>query len=244
MVILAVIVLTTLVSVHANSPHVRVKRRPVDQPPAGTCSNFWWGGKSKVHFYTCCNNLNESRPYCDGRTYHRASNESYCKSGGFDGGDGEQHGSYRCGGCDGQTRVAKQCKAWPPLDVVGTCWVFTKCFTDYCQKWYQVNGLRLAVRDGPGMPNTCYNGKCDAGETTDNCPLDCCYKKNKQCTWNNKCLLQFCATPSCGSGVDGVFITGTNGIKILTAALLVLCVCIFYIIRKKKKYKRIQSHYI
>ncbi|XP_046557304.1 uncharacterized protein LOC124266548 [Haliotis rubra] len=246
MVIMVALALTTLASVHATSPNVRVKRRPVDQPHEGMCSNFWWGGISKVHFYTCCNNLDEGpNPYCDGRTYHRASNGSYCKPGGFDGGNGEQHESYRCGGCDGQARVAEKCEPWPSLDVVGTCWVFTKCFTDFCEKRYRVNGLNLAVRDRPGMPDTCYNGKCDVGETTDNCPVDCCYTKNKQCTWGNKCTQLFCATPSCGvgwSGGDGVFTAGTYGIKILAAAVLVLGVSIVYFFRRKRQYKRAQSH--
>ncbi|XP_046555203.1 uncharacterized protein LOC124264510 [Haliotis rubra] len=207
MVVLAVLVLMVLVSVHATALNVRVKRRPGDQPPQGECSNFWLGGISKLHFYTCCNNLDEGpHPYCDGRTYQRASKESYCKPGGFDGGNGKQHESYRCGGCDGQTQVAKKCEPWPSLDVVGTCWVFTKCFTDYCEERYRLKGLNLAVGDGSRMPDTCYNGKCDVGETTDNCPVDCCYKKNKHCTWSNKCVPQFCATPSCENGCDGILI--------------------------------------
>ncbi|XP_071098044.1 uncharacterized protein [Haliotis cracherodii] len=223
MVGLAVIVLAVLVSVQSAPRHVRVNRRPGDHPPEGECSNFWMGGISKVHFYTCCNNLDEGpQPYCAGRTYQRASTESYCKPGGYDGGNGKQRDSYRCGGCDGQTQVAVKCKPPPILDVVGTCWVFTKCFTDYCEERYRVNELNFTL-DVSRMPDTCYNGVCDAGETTDNCPVDCCYKKNpSQCTWNTKCVPQFCGTPACQCGGEGVFGAGTNSIKILIAALLVL----------------------
>ncbi|XP_071098205.1 uncharacterized protein [Haliotis cracherodii] len=211
--------------------HVRVKRKSGDRPLPGQCLAFNRGGSSRLHYYACCNNINDTDSSCDGRTYHRASSASYCNSGGTDNGHGVIVSSFACGGCTGQSNVANTCKPSKWLDIPGTCFLFTSCFEKHCKRLYshQGSGLNLQVVDpSSSMPESCYNGVCDDGETTDNCPADCCFKLNpSQCTWvnNDKCIPKFCDTPSCSAnGGEGVFSTvSTYIIGIFVLGLAIMC---------------------
>ncbi|XP_071098889.1 uncharacterized protein [Haliotis cracherodii] len=227
----------TLVYAGSTHGHVRVKRKPGDRPAPGKCLSFNRGGSSRVHFYACCNNINSTDSSCDGRTYQRASSTSYCKPGGEDKGNGVVREEFACGGCVGQGSVANICKPSIKLfDIPGTCWMFTKCFKKHCKKQYsdQRSGLNLQVVDPStsSMPDTCYNYVCDVGETTDNCPVDCCFKQNpSQCTWvaNGTCIPEFCDTPSCGvNGGVGVSSTlGTSNIGVLVLGLAIMFLYVY-----------------
>ncbi|XP_071099065.1 uncharacterized protein [Haliotis cracherodii] len=216
MIARAIVVLAVVVSVYSVPQLRRIKRKSGDSPPSGECMTFNLGGKSRLHSYVCCNNLSEEDSTCDGETYQRASILSYCKSGGFDGGDGHKKGStYPCMGCTGQRKIAAKCKPHIWLNFIGTCWLFPMCFEKHCRRQYQIIGV---------MPDTCYNGVCDAGETTDNCPVDCCYKKNSKCTWSTlRCLPEYCNTPTCtGGGRSVMKETGTNGLSVMIISLAML----------------------
>ncbi|XP_067653527.1 uncharacterized protein [Haliotis asinina] len=225
------VVYAIFVSVGSSQVHVRVKRKPGDRPKPGQCLSFNRGGTSKVHFYACCNNVNDTDKSCDGRTYQRGSSTSYCGSGGADKGKGVIRAEFACGGCPGQGSVANKCKPIPIFDLPGTCWLFTKCFKKYCKKRYsaQSSGLNMQVVDpsSTSMPDTCYNTVCDPGETTANCPVDCCFKLNpSKCTWvtNGTCIPEYCDTPSCSvNGAVGLTVTkDASSIGVLVLGVLAL----------------------
>jgi hypothetical protein len=103
--------------------------QPVGADPGeGECQNYWCGGSSGVHFYTCCNFPRGSA--CDDMEFDGASGGDYCGSNGENNGAGRAWGqSWPIGpdGCD----LAKECHdvcSLNPLTVPGTCFSYTICF--------------------------------------------------------------------------------------------------------------------
>ncbi|XP_074645809.1 uncharacterized protein LOC141902067 [Tubulanus polymorphus] len=188
----------------------RWPRKAGDKASDGHCLEFNWGGLTGVHWYSCCNNCkngNATAVVCDKKTYHTASSGIYCGSCGVDlkAGDGSKRGEqFYCGGCAGQEEVAALCSRWWN-NIKGMCWHFSKCFHDKCTDKY---GYAPAPSQPAKAPPTCYDGKCQAGETTKNCPIDCCYKINPKChlaNLKNTCMDKCCSDEKCcGTGKGNV----------------------------------------
>ncbi|XP_060071394.1 uncharacterized protein LOC132551284 [Ylistrum balloti] len=158
------------------SSAVRVPRRTGDQPTVGNCLSFNFGGVSRLHWYSCCNNcIGDKNSTCPS-TYQSASNNKYCDSCGRDtkGGNGDARNrgkQFSCGGCQGQGIVDKKCREWWK-EIPGFCWAYTLCFVKQCEGKYK----------------NCGNRKCDKGETKENCPIDCFDKPccgEATCCFNN-----------------------------------------------------------
>ncbi|XP_063415024.1 uncharacterized protein LOC134696984 [Mytilus trossulus] len=181
-----------------------IKNRPIraagDQPAEGKCQVFKWGGTSGTHWYSCCNNCNipGNTPSCDGNTYQSASSNSYCSKCGEDNGiskASKYKNEFKCGDCDGQDTNRKKCLQGLRMiyNIPGLCWAHILCFKKFCEQSYS-----RRKRDLNTIPDTCFNLKCEVGETTSNCPVDCCSKKNPSCTWKkDTCLAQCCGEPTC-----------------------------------------------
>ena len=181
---------------------MRIKRREGDQAPTGQCTTFKRGGISRLHWYACCNNCGTSDTSCNGKTYQSASSERYCGNCGVDTkkGNGKHYKTYSCGGCEGQNRVSSKCleKLRSVYQIPGLCWAFAKCFTKKCK-----SRSKRSVE----TPETCFNLRCDPGETVDNCPSDCCGTKNAKCDWSKlSCVDVCCSESTCcdASGSDGL----------------------------------------
>jgi hypothetical protein len=204
--------ITVFLSLFVFSSSIRIKRREGDQAPPGQCATYRWGGISGLHWYACCNNCNQGVSTCDGVTYQSATSTAYCAKCGIDTkkGDGTSHATYPCGGCQGQERTRKKCLSniRSVFQIPGLCWAFAKCFKSKCESVAQ--------------PETCFNLVCDAGETVDNCPTDCCGSKNEKCDWSKSttCVPQCCNEHTCcdTSGSDVPLSFGIN------------CFCIFNIL--------------
>ncbi|XP_021368447.1 uncharacterized protein LOC110460063 [Mizuhopecten yessoensis] len=163
----------------------RVLRRTGDQPSLGNCLSFTFGGISRLHWYSCCNNCkNDVNSTCPS-TYQSASKEQYCDKCGRDTkkGNGKPRSDgqpFNCGGCKGQANVDKKCRSWWKK-IPGFCWAYSLCFKQQCEGKYK----------------NCGNRVCDVGETKENCPIDCCDLKNNPCCGEPGC----CAKISKGERV-------------------------------------------
>ena len=152
------------------------------QPPPGMCNLFMFGGISRIHFYECCNNCNEERPTCDGKTYQSASKGQYCDKCGVDNskGNGIKLLQFACGGCKRQDQIDEICLEIvrkQHLDKPGFCWLYAFCFSAYCVHTKNEN----LIYSNRTIPDTCFDLQCGPGETIENCPIDCCGSVNQQC---------------------------------------------------------------
>jgi len=84
----------------------RVARKAGDQATEGACQNFKWGGTSRVHFYTCCNNCNERDTSCNRKTYHSASGGLYCDQCGTDSGNGNHFIAFHVVAANDRIKIA------------------------------------------------------------------------------------------------------------------------------------------
>ncbi|XP_066296058.1 uncharacterized protein [Branchiostoma lanceolatum] len=170
-------------------------------PPAGDCCHFKLGGRSRVHFYVCCNNCDENGQnpgVCNKITYDGASKEPYCGDCGEDLGTAKfKSDPFDCGGCDGQTAVKAVCDKKYGWVFAGLCWVWSACFELRCQ-----NRFPAVNRSSYDSGTFCGDGKCDPGETHYSCPFDCCPSYNPdECTHHcNKCTPLCCSEPGCCKG--------------------------------------------
>ena len=213
-----------MLSLVACSGGQRFSRRAGDQADEGKCLSFWLGGDYWVHWYTCCNNCNSQDTSCDGKTYHGASNGTYCDACGTDNkaGDGYKRfdiSDFSCGGCTGQEEVLNECRlslGWHYV-TKGYCWEFSLCFEDLCKK-----------QDDQGITPkaTAYDGVCNDGETEKDSPVDCCQKVNDACKWvNGTCPPKCCGEPDCCRTS-----AGTNTVS--ASAVLLSMVAVFLALKQ------------
>lgn len=170
----------------------KAKRRT---PNKGYCSAYQFGGTSRVHFYSCCNNCDEgSPPSCDGVTYQGASTENYCGPCGKPRNGRPVRRNYLFGprqrktaGCAAQTACVERCKAFDLFP--GTCWMWTSCFSKCVRKSTKQNGQANEF---------CGDGLCTQNENSTTCPIDCCGHVDPECVLQEgKCLPTRCGFPSC-----------------------------------------------
>ena len=162
----------------------------------GECQNYCKGGTTGFHFYTCCNNLDESSDeVCNWRTWQGVTKEykngKYCGYGGSNEPVGIPNvhigcknynfgsSSYGCGGCSGQLATQRKCDKWNEVPL--TCWWFQSCFSEQC-KVYQ-SFASSALYESSENENLCGNGLCDNDESVESCPMDCCQTVNQQCNY-------------------------------------------------------------
>ncbi|CAH1796399.1 unnamed protein product, partial [Owenia fusiformis] len=217
--VLLAILLLSCQGIYANDIHTwhhLVKRRTGDKPPVGKCMNCRWGGKTGLHFYTCCNNCDEPESKCkkDQIVYDGASRGKYCGPCGEDTAAGnaticnkEASKTYKCGGCDGQLKVKSKCDDIWLFQIPGLCWAWQICFNKLCK---EVDG-KINVNELYDIPDTfCGDSVCQSSETYESCPIDCCWKKNPKCLWEHdgwencssdepcsKCPQRCCNEPTC-----------------------------------------------
>ncbi len=174
----------------------------MDECQGSTCKAYM-GGKSailgwEVHRYACCNNCNETDPYCDGTTWQGGSTEPYCGNCGRDALGGKLLSCFQCCDCDTQTKCAGRANGWNFR--IG-CWKWLSCFKSCCKKMAKKCGRNCH------MDTTyCGDGVCQSNETPTNCPLDCCYQVNSTCVTDpTMCTPECCGEPSCCAdiGISG-----------------------------------------
>lgn len=143
-------------------------------------------------YYICCNNcykrLPSFTPHCDGETYQQVSSQAYCNSCGVDKSRTSSlfESEFYCGGCSGQNFVNQTCSTtWN--NVSSTCWAFVSCMKTTCVNMFEELGIL----------SNCGNRYCNIDETSDTCPIDCCFKKSASCTWGSECLPKCCGEKSC-----------------------------------------------
>ena len=195
----------------------RMKRAVGDQPPQGKCLSFKLERQNDVQTieYVCCNNCGETNQNC---LAYRSGSAGYnycdrCGGNTLNSAYKQSARPFSCGGCAGQTRKQHTCRAQYST-IPATCWLFRGCFERECKK---EQGYSVG---------TCFNGFCDVEENAENCPADCCFKKNPQnCTLvNGKCPVQCCGETSCCKKQDDD--SGTSlGLEILKwFGIIVLCI--------------------
>ena len=104
------------------------------------CTQFDNGGKSGVHFYTCCNNCNDHLDTsCDGKDYQGGGSKGlkYCDTCGnnTDLGGGRETYSFNCVSCSQQRECEKTCDdkykgLWAKIP--GFCPKWSGCFRKCC----------------------------------------------------------------------------------------------------------------
>lgn len=213
-----------------------------DQAPKGKCLSFKWEREDDEIDYVCCNNCAEENEHCFGKTY--GSTGDYCNSCGRNKLSFARKLSmpFSCGGCNGQTHEANTCKRWYSSLPVG-CWLFRGCFETACQNIAGEEGLsnyNPFLSDGvPGETpyydkqvgsklGSCFNGVCDDGEYIENCPADCCIKRNPQkCTLlQGLCPPECCGEPHCCVERKESKISQKVKTIILCVTLSIVCLCI------------------
>ena len=115
------------------------------------CRQFDHGGTSGIHFYTCCNNCNDSLDKsCNGKDYQGGGSKGdYCGSCGENTpkGSGRETYAFNCVSCEQQSACEKKCnREFLGLTelVPGLCPRWSGCFRRCCVKAEQ--RLRSDVR--------------------------------------------------------------------------------------------------
>ena len=198
-------------------------RNPCDlnAPPSGYCQTFGGahfnscGGETGVHSFICCNNINQK---CNGETYQMASEGQYCGVGGetVDGPNfyaacrkrkwwrnGRKFNPFACGGCDGQEYAKKKClKKWKYLNFPGGCWTFSDCMENLCRKLHKRRRLSpIDAFNNSNITSFCGDTVCDADESSQSCPIDCCGNVSTKCKIKRNngstCLPDCCSNSAC-----------------------------------------------
>lgn len=102
------------------------------------CTQYDNGGKSGVHFYTCCNNCNDVDSSCRGRDYQGGGSKGdYCDACGLHTSDGGGRATYsfNCVSCDQQRACELKCNGkFNGLfaKIPGFCPKWSRCFRECC----------------------------------------------------------------------------------------------------------------
>lgn len=169
------------------------------------CTQYNRGGKSKFHFYTCCNNCNDADSSCDGHTYQGGgATEDYCSTCGYNSelGGGRIMYHFNCVNCAQQVLCERACSTGPRAftkHIPGFCYMWTRCFRRCCVAAANSRNVRAAYINEKG--EFCGDFVCQNGEDYITCPTDCCPDYNP-----NECGLLLrnpdcCDEPGCCRGV-------------------------------------------
>ena len=102
------------------------------------CTQFDHGGKTKVHFYICCNNCQDKDTSCNGYTYQGGgSRDAYCDVCGKNTqlGGGRATYAFNCVSCSQQNACEEKCdREWMgiPNQLPGLCPKWAACFRGCC----------------------------------------------------------------------------------------------------------------
>ena len=192
------------------------------------CTQYDHGGTSNIHFYTCCNNCDDSDTSCRGNTYQGGgSTGAYCGDCGLNSPLGGGRITYRfnCVSCAQQRACETRCdKEFLGLtsSIPGLCPRWSGCFRGCCQEAErQAKRRKRQSQDNSILvEDFCGDFTCQSGEDHTNCPIDCCPVVNPSECSPNDCNPDCCLEPRC-------CIIGNN-INVLHAScyliyMLVLC---------------------
>ena len=157
------------------------------------CTGYYHGGKTTVHHWACCNNCNDNDPNpCNGKTWQGGSSEIYCDKCGQNTGGGTEKYFFNCKNCDSQETCASYCTQ-KGFALAGLCWKWLDCFKGCCLEMTTQRNRSSKVSF-----EFCGDGNCSETETPRNCPIDCCYKVNEECSATpNRCTPDCCEAPTC-----------------------------------------------
>lgn len=171
------------------------------------CTQYDHGGKSGVHFYTCCNNCNDPGDRsCAGTVYQGGgtTGNAYCETCGEHSTSGGGRITYRfsCGSCSQQTVCETICdNKWLgfPKKIPGLCPLWAGCFRGCCIESQE----KCKKRDtGCAIDEFCGDFVCQDTENSKTCPIDCCPHQNPtNCSMDTDCRLRpaCCLQPECCS---------------------------------------------
>jgi hypothetical protein len=132
-------------------------------PGADQCCDYFWGGATGVHSYTCCA---PQAGTCGSTTFHGGSStNSYCDLDGNPTGGGVLGSCYQMptqcprSMCDAAASCQQFCDAFQPTNLI--CWSWTSCFRQ-CMG----NQLNLGSPTSVALPMD--GGTCSG----QGCPLD------------------------------------------------------------------------
>ena len=178
---------------------------------AARCTAYMGGEStffgSEVHRFGCCDNSRDYDYSCAGTTWQGGSSGNYC---GWRGSttwpNARARGNFYCPNCGTQWSCASSCSHW---DFPGGCWCWINCFSNCCNR----------PRGKKRQAGFCGDGICNAGESPESCPMDCCGTVNEMCAITNttRCLPECCSTPACCAGaVNGGITLHSTSSQFLT----------------------------
>lgn len=169
----------------------------VSTSSCSTCTEFF-GGQWYIHWYNCCDNCEEESPYCDGWTWQGASNVRYCGSCGETSYNGKYLKQFECVDCNVQGNCSELVRKY---NYPGLCWMWSMAFRGCCKSAASENSN---LQTGYDVMKTsfsfCGDRKCQTGEDSTNCPLDCCpLVNNEVCSGGSDadCLPACCSESTC-----------------------------------------------
>lgn len=175
------------------------------------CTQFDHGGTSGIHFYTCCNNCNESDTdsSCDGETYQGGGSGGarYCGNCGQNSQLGGGRITYRfnCVSCNQQRACERKCndEFFGLTEITpGLCPRWSGCFRGCCVKAEQLannrnRGKRQTQNTAIDVGDFCGDFICQRDENYKTCPADCCPLVNPTNCSTNSCNTDCCYHPKC-----------------------------------------------
>lgn len=183
---------------------------PQDDPRTNQpsfCTQFDNGGRSNVHFYTCCNNCNDLDSSCDTETYQGGgSTDAYCSSCGQNSQLGGGRATYRfnCVSCTQQRTCERECSSgfggFITRNTPSLCPRWSGCFRGCCTKAQKFSGTGQRKKQTDTVIDVgefCGDFMCQEDESHETCPADCCPIVNPTSCNQQSCNPNCCLHPSC-----------------------------------------------
>ncbi|XP_022087347.1 uncharacterized protein LOC110977474 [Acanthaster planci] len=224
---------------NGQTPQVAAQE-PVVQQTITECTNYRLTlGRYTNYFYTCCGKWKTDNPVAGTEEFVENwdcnPNRVYSK---------ENETKFSCNGESGQAAARGICNArwgWLATD---NCWAWPSCFAGACAKEASEPGS-ASLFDG-----FCGDGRCDADESADSCPSDCCPEVNPdECLIkNNTCTEACCSEPTCCSSSISNFFSNFWIIvfSVIGGVFLLIniccCCCCYCLFRRCKGVKREKRH--
>ena len=197
------------------------------------CTQYDHGGRSGVHFFTCCNNCNDNDRQCMGVTYQGGgSTDAYCGQCGLSSPSGGGRITYRFN-CDVQEACKRRCndEFLGLTEIIpGLCPRWSGCFRGCCLE-AQHNGVRRKRQTNTPqiIGQFCGDLSCQSGEDGMNCPVDCCPVVNPSDCNPDTCNPDCCLEPHCcivDSGTPNNLVFLLSIITLIPAAIMLIVSCV------------------